>query len=385
MDFDIAIVGGGTVGAALASVLPADGLRVALIEPRTARPLPATGFDRRVYALNGRSRRICEEAGIWPHLERARVAPVHRMRVFGDDASEIDFSAYSSSVAELAVLVEESNLQQALRAALEGREGLHRIASECTGAIWADEAVRLSLSAGGEVTARLVVAADGADSALRSAAGIPARVQDYGQAGVVANFRAEKHHGNTAFQWFSDEGVLALLPMAGGEVSMVWSAPDALARELASMPAAMLSARVGARSHGMLGRLEQTGVTATFPLRRMHVTRLVGPRLALVGDTAHNVHPLAGQGLNLGLADVQVLAEILAMRGMEPDCGAPLLLRRYERRRREDLLAMEAVTDGMQALFASTAPGVRRLRNAGLRLANRFSPLKRLLVKQAVG
>ena len=386
MNVDVAIVGGGPVGGSVARALAPTGLSVALVEPRVPRPLPAAGFDQRVYALNGHSHRFLERCGIWQCLSQERVAPVREMRVFGDDASKIEFSAYRSGVPELAAIVEEANLQQALQAVLSTQANLTLLAGvECVSARWEDAQATLALSDGEQIEARLVVAADGAESALRSAAGIVTRVREYGQTGIVANFRAGQPHRDTAYQWFLNQGVLALLPLPGNHVSMVWSTPDAHARDLLTAGAEELTRRVEQSSAGVLGRLEPTSTAAGFPLRRMRAERLIARRLALVGDTAHNVHPLAGQGLNLGFADAQALAGVLAARGMESDAGAYALLRRFERSRREDLLAMEAVTDGLQGLFDSNLPGVKRLRNAGLRLANRVSPLKRLLVKRALG
>jgi 2-octaprenylphenol hydroxylase len=386
MNVDVAIVGGGPVGGGVARALAPTGLSVVLVEPRVPRPLPAAGFDQRVYALNGRSRRFLEYCGIWQRLSPERVAPVREMRVFGDDASKIEFSAYRSGVAELAAIVEEANLQQALQAALSTQANLTFLAGvECVSARWDDALATLSLSDGKQIEARLVVAADGTDSALRTAAGIATHIREYAQTGVVANFRAERAHRDTAYQWFLNTGVLALLPLPGNHVSMVWSAADAHAQNLMAAGAEELARMVEQASSGMLGRLEPVSAAAGFPLRRMRAARLIAPRLALVGDTAHNVHPLAGQGLNLGFGDAQALAAVLAARGMENDVGAVSLLRRFERSRREDLLAMEAVTDGLHVLFDSNLPGVKRLRNAGLRLANRISPLKRLLVKRALG
>ena len=385
MNVDIAIVGGGPVGASMARALATTGLSLALVEPKTPKPLPETGFDRRVYALNGHSRRFLERCGIWQNLSPERIAPVREMRVFGD-ASKIEFSAYRSGVAELATIVEEANLRLALVSALKAQSNLTSFPDvECVGVQWDDRNAALSLSDGRRIEARLVIAADGPDSALRSAAGIEVRVHEYAQTGVVANFKTERAHRDTAYQWFLHSGVLALLPLPGDHVSMVWSAADADARELLAAGNEELARRVEQASHSMLGKLQPVSPTAGFPLRRMRAARLIAPRLALIGDTAHNVHPLAGQGLNLGFGDVQALADVLAARGMEKDVGAVSLLRRFERSRGEDLLAMEAVTDGLKALFESSLPGVRRLRNAGLRQVNRISPLKRLLVKRALG
>jgi 2-octaprenylphenol hydroxylase len=386
MNVDVAIVGGGPVGGSLARALAPTGLSVALVEPRSPRPLPATGFDQRVYALNGHSRRFLERCEIWQRLLPQRITPVREMRVFGDDASKIEFSAYRSGVPELAAIVEETNIQQALQSALSAQANLTLLTGlEFVSARWDEAGATLLLSNGKQIGARLVVAADGAESALRSAAGIATRIQEYGQTGVVANFLAERAHRDTAYQWFLSKGVLALLPLPGNHVSMVWSAADAHAQDLLGAGADELAKMVEQASSGTLGRLQSISTAAAFPLRRMRASRLISARLALVGDTAHNVHPLAGQGLNLGFGDAQALAAVLAARGMESDCGAVSLLRRFERSRREDLLAMEAVTNGLHVLFESNLPGVKRLRNAGLRLANRISPFKRLLVKRALG
>ena len=386
MNVDVAVVGAGPVGGSFARALARTGLSVALVEPRAARALPSSGFDQRVYALNGHSRRFLEAGEIWQRLSLERVAPVREMRVFGDDASKIEFSAYRSGVPELASIVEEANLQQALMSALATQANLKLLTGiECTNARWSDALATLSLSDGSQIEARLVVAADGAESAVRTAAGIATHSREYAQTGVVANFRVERAHHDTAYQWFSAHGVLALLPLPGNQISMVWSAPHTYARVLLAAGPEELARMVQEASSGMLGPLQPVNAAVAFPLRRMRAERLIGPRVALIGDTAHNVHPLAGQGLNLGFGDAQALAAVLAERGMESDCGAVSLLRRFERSRREDLLAMEVVTDGLEALFGCRLPGIKRLRNAGLRLTNRISPLKRLLVKRALG
>jgi 2-octaprenylphenol hydroxylase len=387
MKADIAIVGGGLVGGSLACALAGSGLRLAVIEPKTAMPPPASGFDPRVYALSPHSQRFLEDHGIWQKLIAGRIAPVHEMLVFGDDgASSLVFSAYRSGVPQLAAIVEESNLQQAVAATLAGRDNPVVLAGVgCEQVLWRDACVELTLSDGMHIEASLVVAADGADSKTRAAAGLEASIHEYGQQGVVANFQAQVAHGNAARQWFRGDGVLALLPLPGNQVSMVWSAADEYARELLAMSGEELAAVVRRASANALGELHATGAARTFPLRRMRAASLVAPRLALVGDAAHNVHPLAGQGLNLGFGDVDALARVLLGRGMENDCGSTFLLRRYERSRKEEVLAMEFVTDGLQALFGSRIPGAAMLRNAGLKMTDRFSPLKRFLVKHALG
>lgn len=387
MQVDIAIVGGGVVGASMARALAGSGLQIALIEPRPARELPQVGFDTRVYALSPHSLGFLERCSVTQHLVAERIAPIRGMQVRGDDGvAKLEFSAYRSHVLELAAIIEESNLQQALERTLAGQADLALLRGlGCEGAVWGRDVVELTLSDGTRVNARLVIAADGADSRLRTSAGIDVRARDYQQKGVVASFKVGNPHRDMAHQWFREDGVLALLPLPGDQVSMVWSAASDKADALLAMSATGIANAVEAAAGGVLGSVTLSGKVAAFPLRRIRALRLIAPRLALVGDAAHSVHPLAGQGLNLGLADAEALADVLLDRGVETDCGATSLLRRYERGRKEDILAMEYVTDGLQKLFASTLPGVPKLRNAGLGLADRFSLIKRILVKRALG
>ena len=388
MIVDIGIVGGGPVGAALALAAAQSGCKVALVEPGTARPMPVSGFDTRVYSLGQRSRQLLEECGVWDELAQERITPVHDMQVFGDDAaSRLVFSAYRSEVRELAVIVEESNLRQALARVVDAQTArIARQNVQFQSVSWAktDRAACL-LSDGTSLDARLLVAADGADSKLRAAAGLVPDIRDYAQTGVVANFRISLPHRNTAYQWFREDGVLAMLPLPGMHMSMVWSTGHEQAQTLLSLDTETLAERVQQACPGTFGKLTGLGAATGFPLRWMRVRRLIAPRLALVGDAAHLVHPLAGQGLNLGFADAGCLAEILAHRGMEDDCGAQSILRRYERSRAEDILAMQCVTDGLQRLFGADLPGLQRLRNFGLRATDRIAPLKRWLVNCALG
>jgi ubiquinone biosynthesis UbiH/UbiF/VisC/COQ6 family hydroxylase len=218
---------------------------------------------------------------------------------------------------------------------------------------------------------------------VRKQAGIAVTTRPYRQTGVVANFQSEKSHNGIAHQWFRREGVLAFLPLPGNRVSMVWSCNDEVARRLLDLPAAALEAEACQASNGALGDLTIITPAAGFPLQLQRAARLIGPRVALIGDAAHNVHPLAGQGVNLGFRDARELARVLRERGAQDDCGDRILLRRYERARREDILAFACATDGLQRLFASTYLGA--LRNFGLRATNALSPLKNFLVWQAVG
>jgi len=228
-----------------------------------------------------------------------------------------------------------------------------------------------------------VVGADGARSAVRAATGINADETPYGQTGLVANFACATPHHGVAFQWFCDEGIVALLPLPGDFVSLVWSAPSARAEELRALDADAFAQRVTARTQGVLGSLTLRGPVAGFPLRMIRVDRLIDERLALVGDAAHVVHPLAGHGLNLGLQDVSELLRVLSARESFRDLGDPVLLRRYERARAEPVGLMRFTTDSLARLFGADDPLLRQVRNLGLSAVNRLAPLKNALIRHA--
>ena len=348
-EFDVVIVGGGLVGLSLARALAGSGLRLAVVERADLPAEAPDGWDARVYAISPASETFLRHLNAWPG-QTDRLEPVTQMRVFGDrSGSELSFSAYEAHVARLATIVESSALMTALYAAVQGQSDLVlRSSTRCTKVEWTSDRAVLELAGGEVLAAKLLIAADGADSWLRTEAGIAANHSSYGQTAVVANFSTAQPHQGTAFQWFRADGVLALLPLPGDRVSMVWSAQQALADRLLSLDNAELCAEVTGASKNAVGALEVITPAVGFPLRLIRVPRLVAPRLALVGDAAHNLHPLAGQGVNLGFQDARELASVLLARGPQPDVGALSLLRRYERARREDILAMTAATPTVQ-------------------------------------
>ena len=385
--FDIAVVGAGVAGLAVALGSAQLGLRTALIGPRPSVQSPAADapFDVRIYAIALSSVAMLEQLKVWPAVDAARVQAVSKMRVFGDAGNELSFDAYQASLPRLANIVEESELLRALGAAAGFASGLMRIEAPFDALQQHAEVARLQLVDGKAIEARLVVAADGARSAVRAAAGINARELPYEQTAVVANFACERPHHGVAWQWFDpSEGVIALLPLPGDYVSLVWSAPRLLAEALTA-DSASLAVRLAACAQPHLGALTQVGPAQSFPLRRVIVDHLIGPRLALVGDAAHVVHPLAGQGLNLGLADVSELLRVLAGRESWRDPGDAVLLRRYERSRAEPVGLMRLTTHALARLFARDDALSREVRNLGLSAVNALPPLKNALIRHAAG
>jgi 2-octaprenylphenol hydroxylase len=387
MDLDVVIVGSGLVGASLALTLKAAGITTAIVEAQPLRPLSGVAdWDSRVYAISPGSAAFLESCGAWRNVDAARVAQVETMCIFGDDdRSKIEFSAYDAGLRELAFIVENRALQHALSRALQQHDIEVITPVTCKALTLTAEAAQLELGDGRTLSAQLIVGADGADSWVRTQAAVEVDTRLYHQTAVVANFTAVKPHRGFAFQWFRRDGVLALLPLPGNRLAMVWSTTDDHAAQLLTLARDELVAQVAASSHGMLGDLRLITPAAAFPLRLQRVRQLVLPRVALVGDAAHNVHPLAGQGVNLGFRDARELGRVLAQRGPQNDCGDYRLLRRYERARREDIAALEWVTDSLQKLFNNDKPWLAKLRNAGLRLSNRQPHLKNLLVQHAVG
>jgi ubiquinone biosynthesis UbiH/UbiF/VisC/COQ6 family hydroxylase len=381
MDVDIAIVGGGLAGASLAAALAGSRLKVALIE-RKAPPAPPDRWDSRIYTLTPASIAFLERIGAWQRVSRERIAPIYDMRVFGDSGgARLDFSAYEAGMLQLGATAESGRLQRALWDGLEHQRNLSLIHPAVpTGLRRAGDRVEISLEGAATLAAKLAVGADGADSWVRQAAVMGARSECYHQLGVVANFACDEAHRNIAYQWFREDGVLAFLPLPGQNVSMVWATPQAHARELLALSPTAFCARVSEASRGVLGRLRPLTPPAAFPLNRLVSRPIAQARVALIGDSAHVVHPLAGQGINLGLGDAHCLADLLEA---ADDPGDRMLLRRFERSRAEDILALHWVTHGLFRLFGANHAMIGRIRNLGLNLTNSSPVIKTLLARRA--
>lgn len=352
------------MGRTLALLLAGQRLRVGLVD---APPSPSHS-DVRAYALNAASRQLLQGLRAWP--DEAHATPVLGMEVHGDDGGEVRFAAGPAPA--LAWIVDVPALEQRLGEALRYQPLVTPLAQP--------------------EPAALTVICEGRDSATRAAFGIEHDVQPYGQVAVAARLACEKPHGHVARQWFAGGEVLALLPMGGAappsggnEVALVWSVRQDRREPLLQCDPADFEAQVQAASHQALGKLTLTSVRAAWPLQVATARRWCGPGWVLAGDAAHSVHPLAGQGLNLGLADARVLAQVLQDRDYWRGLGDLKLLRRYERARRADVLAMGATTDGLQQLFAQDHTAWVALRNWGMRAFDRSGPLKDWVVRQAAG
>ena len=332
--FDLIIVGGGLAGASLAVALRDSRLRIALVEYQP--PRRSDGWDARIYAVSPANVDFLRDIGVWKHLDAARITPIRAMQVFGDGGGELNFSAFDTAVPDLGCILESSLMACELWESLKRQGNVQLFLGQRPVAQRIDGNVaELRLEDGTALQARLLVGADGRDSWVRETAGLLAQNRHYGEKGVVANFSCSRPHHNTAWQWFRADGVLAWLPLAGQHMSMVWSAPDALADELVALPPAELAARVAAAGGYGLGELQTVTPAAAFPLRLMRVPQMVAPRLALVGDAGHGIHPLSGHGINLGFQDARELAARLLQAPAWQDIGELRFLESYQRARRE--------------------------------------------------
>jgi 2-polyprenyl-6-methoxyphenol hydroxylase-like FAD-dependent oxidoreductase len=363
--FDVCVRGAGIVGQSLALALARQGWQVALI------PDPTPGSARedvRAYALNAASVELLRSLKVWDALPATAHTAVHDMLIRGDAQGELEFSAWQQQVGELAWITDAAVLERALADAVR-------------------YAPHVTVTAGA-VDAELTAHCEGKHSAAREALGVSWERQDYGHVAIAARLTADQPHANVARQWFGAPDVLALLPFDapthGQSYALVWSLPKARADELLALDAAAFDAELDRATGGACGALHVASDRAAWPLMRARASSWCGQGWVLLGDAAHVVHPLAGQGLNLGLADVATLAEVIAQRESWRPISDARLLRRYERARDLPTRAMGELTDGLWMLFSAQPPAWRELRNRGMGLVNSLTPLKRWLTARAL-
>jgi 2-octaprenylphenol hydroxylase len=396
--FDVLVVGGGPVGACLGALLAtgaagapgARSLSVAVLEPRPPAALPAdAALETRVVALSRASERLLRSAGAWPGIAGPRLSAYERMRIWHesvapDSESVLVFDAADVGEANLGYIVENRLLQGALLEAFT-RAGGQLERSPLESLEITDECVRVGTPAG-TLEARLIVGADGAQSAVRVRSGLTVESSGYRQTAIVASVATAHPHGATAWQRFMSDGTLAFLPLADGTSSIVWSADEERAARLLALSAQEFAGELDGGSDLALGATRLVSERTSFALRRLSAQRYVAQRVALTGDAAHVVHPLAGQGVNLGLLDAATLAQLLAdAAAVGEDPGALGVLRRYERWRKSEVAVMSSAIEAFDRLLAHGSGPLARLAQQGLSWVNRAPELRRLFIRRALG
>ncbi len=394
---DVCVIGAGPVGAALACLLASGGARVAVVDRTALPPMEHPDFDGRAYAVAAGSRAILEQAGLWNRLPLP-TCPIEGIRVsdgrVGRRASPLFLHFGLDDGAEGSAfgwMVEARSLRMALNAHLHAASGIAVHAPVAAQVRRTKSGATVAIAGGPIIQCRLVVAAEGRESPLRRAAGIAVTRWPYAQAGIVAAIAHERPHGNRAVEHFLPAGPFAQLPMAGNDdfpnlSAVVWTERKELAPRLLALDEAAFGREIARRLGDHLGAIRPVGRRWLYPLGALHAHRYFDARLALVGDAAHGIHPIAGQGLNLGFRDSATLAALVnaALRdGADP--GAPALLARYQRARRPDNLAMLAATDALDRLFSTDSRALRLVRDLGIAAVHRLPALKRRFVRQAMG
>lgn len=387
-DTDVIIAGGGMVGAAQACALAKQGFRVTLLERREPEDTwPADSYDIRVSAISRASENIFTHLQAWPGMMQRRVTPYERMRVWESDGAELHFDAADIGEPNLGHIIENRVIQIAL---WEQMRNLDNIAIRCPASISGLDLDEVSpsvvLNDGAQITASLIIAADGARSSLRELAGISTGGWGYDQTAVVCTVRAEQGNQSTCWQRFMGTGPLALLPMDDDLFSIVWSTSPEQAKELLQAAPEVFDHALTQASEARLGKLTLMGERGVFPLRLQHARQYIKPGLALVGDAAHVIHPLAGQGVNLGLLDMAELVDVLTRaRDRNHPLGALHTLRRYERARKGENIAMQGAMDLFKRVFSNDLPPLKLVRSLGMGVTDRLDPLKNLLIRDAMG
>ena len=382
----IAVVGGGIVGLAFALSAATRGLPVRLFAGKSVEDVALADepFERRVYALSPSTRALLAELGIWSLLDAQKIGEVHDMRIWSmhGKPAEVHLSAYQAAEQALAWIVGHDALLKVLSQAVRLNPGIEVIEDSVT-AVTFPEDTALVHCGSSRYPASLVVGADGANSLVRESAGIKTTRKSLDAFGIVANFDSQLGSRNCAFQWFSPEGVVALLPLPGKAVSLVWSAHEGLAEQLRDESAAQLAERLSHYAADWFGTLTPISPISAFPLTRMFVDHSVADRAVLIGDAAHVIHPLAGQGLNLGLDDAVTLAGVLAGREFYRGLGERRLLRRYERKRAEAVQSMGFATDALFEVMSGPNARLASVAGPAMNLLNRSSWLKSVMMHGA--
>ena len=388
-DYDLLVVGGGMVGASLACALGDTPLRIGVVESHAAQTeWPADSYDIRVSAITRATEKVFQMVGAWEGMVARRVTPYSAMEVWdATGPGAIGFDCADLGEPNLGHIIENRVILAALLERMAQFENVELLCPAKVAELQRDEnEVRLSLQDGRSLNARLIVGADGANSWVREQAAITTTGWPYEQTAVVATIKTAEHHKGVAYQRFMPEGPLAFLPMPNGLSSIVWSTTPERAAGLVEMAEEQFLAELQQAFGDKLGAMLSTGPRGAFPLLLRHANRYSDERLVLVGNAAHAIHPLAGQGLNLGVSDIAALAEVLLQgQDAKQDIGELSLLRRYERWRKADNVAVMAAMDGFKRLFSNDIAALKLVRNIGLGLADRSGPVKNMMMRRALG
>lgn len=382
---DVVVVGAGLIGLAAAIALAEQGKRVALVDGKQVVPVQTDAWDARIYALTPATEDWLQGLGVWSRVDQTRVNDVSMMSLWAHGSNQaLNLSAEDANCPKLACIIENKNLMQALWQKIAILDVQIVIGDPCRQVVSSEDTVILHLENGCTISATLLVAADGANSFVRKQLAIPSKVKSFNQMALVANYLAEKYHENAARQWFSPHATLALLPLPDQYVSMVWSLPKELAQSLSGLTNEELAKRVQEQTDGVLGILNPVTETVSFELWQITAEKLIANRAVFIGDAAHQIHPMAGQGANLGFRDVMTLAKLIGKSNQLQDIGEVGFLRQFERERKADILSMNTLTSGLDSWFSYESAMLKTLTKLGMSHLNKYSSIKKILIKQAI-
>jgi 2-polyprenylphenol 6-hydroxylase len=382
IEADIVVVGAGLVGLAAAIACAKLGKKVVVVDAQKTAIKKQQAWDARIYALTANAEDWLQALGVWTEVDASRVNTISGMQLWDTQNNKLALYDHDANLDKLGVIVENQNLMYALNQLIKILDVTVITDAECISLQNAEQHINLGLADGRSISANLIIAADGADSWVRSQANISVKHKNFNQTAIVANFLAEINHANIARQWFAPHETLALLPLPKQHVSMVWALSTEQAAELLTLSGEALAERVRARSQNELGSLRMVGKVLSFSLRQQTAMQLIVERVVLVGDAAHQVHPMAGQGMNLGLRDVRQLQEMLTGARTMQDIGEYAFLRKYARARQADIATMNTLTSSLDTLFANNSAVIKKAVGWGFKQLNHQATIKKLLIQQ---
>lgn len=382
IETDVAVVGAGLVGLSAAVAFAKQGRNVVLVDAKPMMREKATSWDARIYAISPESEAWLRRLGVWSFVDASRVCPIDAMHLWhGSD--ELVLNSHDAHLPKLGVIMENQNLMFALWQQLNTLDVKVITEVTCTALDNTSEHARLTLANHQQIQAKLLIAADGTQSWVRQQTTIGVQIKDFNQTAIVANFETELPHANVAMQWFAPHETLALLPLVGKNTSLVWSVSTERAEALLNLSPADFVAELEVHSQQKLGQLTLLGSMHAFKLRQQTAREVTASQVVLVGDAAHQVHPMAGQGVNLGFRDVMELTSQATKLHIMQDLGDLGFLRKYARARKVDVLGMNTLTSGLDGFFAIENIALKNLLSFGFRQLNSHQSIKKILIQQA--